>query len=96
LTAFSAYWAGGKNAQTLSNQAAVEQMSMFYVLLCHQLGIDAGSPLPSIQLKQTKITFPTPNLSVASINETPRTLAVYRMNAAFRQELVAVFPREMK
>ena len=96
LTAFSAYWAGGKNAQTLANQAAVEQMSMFYVLSCHQAGIDPGNPLPSIQLKQSKIQFPAPNLSVPSTNQAAPTLAVYRINDAFRQELSAILPRDLK
>ncbi|MCO8122141.1 hypothetical protein NHH03_10360 [Stieleria sp. TO1_6] len=96
LTAFSAYWAGGKNAQTLSNQAAVEQMSMFYVLLCQRIGIDPGNPLPSIQLKQTKIPFPTPNLSVSSVNDTMRHLPVYRMRDSFRQELSGIIPRQGK
>lgn len=96
LTAFSAYWAGGKNAQSLSTQVAVEQMSMFYVLLCHQVGIDPGNPLPSIKIKQAKILFPTPNLSVFAADETLPMLAVYRVNDAFRQELSGILPRELK
>ncbi|QDV87265.1 hypothetical protein [Planctomycetes bacterium TBK1r] len=96
LTAFSAYWAGGKTAQTLSTQAAVEQMSMFYVLLCHQIGIDPGNPLPSIRLKQTNILFPTPNVKVGVDGGANATLAVYRMNQTFRQELNGILPRESK
>lgn len=96
LTAFSAYWAGGKNAQALSNQAAVEQMSMFYVLLCQQVGVDPGTPLPSIQLKHSKIQFPQPNLVVAAVAEDAPTLAVYRVNDGFRQELNEILPRELK
>jgi hypothetical protein len=96
LTAFSAYWAGGKNAQTLSTQAAVEQMSMFYVLLCHHVRIDPGNPLPSIQIKQSKIQLPTPNLSVPATDEALPTLTVYRVNDAFGQELSGILSRETK
>jgi hypothetical protein len=96
LTAFSAYWAGGKSAQTLSNQAAVEQMSMFYVLACHQIGIDPGKPLPSIQLKQSKIPFPTPNLILAPTDAAAPKLGVYRMNEPFTKELSGVLPRAIQ
>lgn len=96
LTAFSAYWAGGKTAQTLSTQAAVEQMSMFYVLICHQLGVDPGNPLPTIRLKQSNLTFPTPNLRIFPPHDTAPTLAVYRMNESFRQELNGILPHQSK
>ena len=96
LTAFSAYWAGGKTAQALSTQAAVEQMSMFYVLLCRHIGVDPGSPLPSIRVKQSKVAFPTPNLALGTVNDAARTLAVYRVSPAFRQELNGILPRQSK
>ena len=96
LTAFSAYWAGGKNAQALSNQAAVEQMSMFYVLLCHHLGVDPGQPLPSIQLKQSKLPFPTPNLGLPPNRTGSPTLAVYQTRDGFHQELNGILPRQFK
>lgn len=94
LTAFSAYWAGGKNAQSLSTQVAVEQMAMFYVLLCQHVRIDPGKPLPSIKIKQVKIQFPTPNLSVLASDKALPTLAVYRVNDAFRHELSGILPRK--
>lgn len=90
LTAFSAYWAGGKNAQTLSNQAAVEQMSMFYVVLCRHLGVDPGTPLPTVSIKQAKVAFPTPNLPahfVSSGSTANPTLPVFQSTDAFRKEL---------
>ena len=86
LTAFSAYWAGGKNAQALSRQAAVEQMSLFYVQLCHCMGVDPGEPLPVIRFNQEKLKFPDPHLSVAHDPELP-TLAVYGMREDFVKEL---------
>lgn len=93
LTAFSAYWAGGKSAQTLSNQAAVEQMSMFYAILCRRLGVDAGSPLPSISIKQTKVTFPEPNLPSGATGQhggaDSKCLSVYQVSDVFRNELAS-------
>ncbi|KAA5545250.1 hypothetical protein FYK55_06185 [Roseiconus nitratireducens] len=96
LTAFSAYWAGGKNAQTLSTQAAVEQMSMFYVLMCQHIGVDPGEPLPTIQIKQSKHRFPTPNLPTPPAAALPvdRSLSVYRVRDAFEKELAAILPRD--
>ncbi|MCC9603047.1 hypothetical protein LOC67_21065 [Stieleria sp. JC731] len=92
LTAFSAYWAGGKNARILTNQAALEQMSMFYVLLCRQLGVDPGEPLPAIKLGPQTHQLPTPNLSQLSHDPIAPTLPVYRINDVFVKELADVMP----
>ena len=92
LTAFSAYWAGGKSAQVLTTQAAIEQMSMFYVLLCHHLGVDAGDPLPTIELKQQTYQLPEPNLSAADADESTPEMPVYRINESFIRELQDIMP----
>ncbi|MEO1524435.1 MAG: hypothetical protein AAFX06_03325 [Planctomycetota bacterium] len=88
LTAFSAYWAGGKSAQTLSTQAAVEQMSLFYGILCRQVGVDPGEPLPTVQMKQSSFSFPRPkNLSDSVSEDGQPVLGVYRVRKGFRKEM---------
>ncbi|MEM6470384.1 MAG: hypothetical protein AAF802_12580 [Planctomycetota bacterium] len=93
LTALSAFWAGGKNTQALSRQAAIEQMAMFYVVSCQSLGVDPGTPLPTIQIKQTRWPFPTPNVSLPQEIDVERTLPVYRVRDSFESELGQLFPR---
>ncbi|MEO1619094.1 MAG: hypothetical protein AAFV88_24805 [Planctomycetota bacterium] len=93
LTALSVYWAGGKNAQALSLQAAIEQMSMFYSVSCHTLGVDPGTPLPTIQIKQNRWPFPTPNISLSNQLEFERTLPVFEVRDEFESELSQLFPR---
>jgi hypothetical protein len=94
LTAFSTYWAGGKHAQALSTQAAVEQMSTFYVLLCHRLGVDPGEPLPSVHVRQQTIAFPTPRLTVSAMRPAGPTLIEFRVRDVFRRELSGMLPRK--
>ncbi|OYP38535.1 hypothetical protein [Rhodopirellula sp. MGV] len=92
LTAFSAYWAGGKNAQILTAQAALEQMSMFYVLLCQHLGVAPGDPMPTIKLGPQSYRLPVPNVNKASVHETTPKLSVYRTNEVFLKELNSLMP----
>ncbi|MEL6107849.1 MAG: hypothetical protein AAFU85_17630 [Planctomycetota bacterium] len=86
LTAFSAYWAGGKSAQTLSTQAAVEQMSLFYAILCQQIGVAPADPLPTIHIKQSSFQFPVSLEDGRPDTGTP-VLAVYGVRKGFRKEL---------
>ncbi|MDM4017664.1 hypothetical protein [Roseiconus lacunae] len=94
LTAFSAYWAGGKNAQILTTQAALEQMAMFYVLLGYHLGVDPGDPLPTIKLGTQSYRLPVPNVPPIPIDESKPMLPVYRLNESFINELTALMPPE--
>ena len=87
LTAFSAYWAGGKSAQTLSTQAAVEQMALFYVILCRQIGVDTGTPLPRVQIKQSSFQFPSTDLAELPADVETPVLTVFRVRKNFRKEL---------
>jgi hypothetical protein len=96
LTAMSAYWAGGKHTQALSDQAALEQMSMFFVVLSHQLGVEPGTPLPKVTLKQTQLPLPPPNLPASALTASDHALTVYRIRDAFEKQLGAVLPRDVK
>ena len=94
LTAFSVYWAGGKNAQSLSTQAAVEQISMFYFILCRLMGVDPGDPLPTLQYKQAKFQLQTSKINLPTPRDSSPILSVYRINDAFQHDLSTILPRE--
>ncbi|QDT58796.1 hypothetical protein SV7mr_12970 [Stieleria bergensis] len=87
LTAFSTYWSGGKAAQQLNNQVAIKQMSIFYLVACHHVGIESGDPLPNIEFKNQTLAFSNPHLELEPLPGQWPQLPVHEYRPEFEKDL---------
>ena len=90
LTAFSTYWSGGKAAQQLNNQVAIKQMSIFYLVACHHVGLESGDPLPKIEFKKQTLAFNNPGLELEPLPTQWPQLPVHEYRPEFEKDLRSI------
>jgi hypothetical protein len=91
LSAFAAYWAGKRSANSVGQQAARQQLSDFLGILCDTCGVPRAEEAVKVQMGGQTVALPAPNVQVLPPER--EAMVYWRVRPSFAKELSAQLPR---